>query len=118
MDRTRLAALGVALSTVSLLLVWGSPADARWKVHNSNDVTQMTPPPGGTEDQTCSDSLVGETGWSVFVSPEEPAPDPLPSSAFTGVNYELWKAPAGFASMNEGQEQFDANGNTIGYTFF
>ena len=108
----------MALSTVSLLVVAASPADAGWRVHNSNDVTQMTAPPGGTEDQTCSDRLVGETGWSVFVSPDEPAPDPLPSSAFTGVNYELWKAPPGFASMNEGVEQFDANGNIVGYSFF
>jgi len=118
MVRTRLTPLGIALSTAALLIVAASPADAVWKVHNSNDVTQMTPPPGGTEDQTCSDQLLGETGWSVFVSPDEPAPDPLPSSAFTGVNYELWKAPSGFASMNEGVEQFDTNGNVVGYSFF
>ena len=118
MTRTRLASLGAMLATVSLLVVWASPAEARWKVHNANDVTQMTAPSGGTENQTCTDSLVGETGWSTFVSPEEPAPDPIPSSAFTGVNYELWKPPPGFASMNEGVEQVDANGNTTGYLFF
>ena len=118
MTRTRLVAVGASLATVCLVVTWAAPANAGWRVHNANDVTQMTAPPGGTEDQTCSDSLVGETGWSIFVSPEEPAPDPIPSSAFTGVNYELWKPPPGFASMNEGVEQVDSNGNTTGWTFF
>lgn len=116
--KTRLTALGLALATASLVVVGASPALAKWAIHNSNDATQMTAPPGGTEDQTCTNRLQGETGWSIFVSPEEPAPDPVPSSAFTAVNYEVWKPPPGFASMNEGVEQVDAAGNTIGYTFF
>jgi hypothetical protein len=69
MMRTRLVAVGVALSTTALLVAFATPAEARWKIHNGNDVSQMTPPPGGTEEQTCSDRLVGEAGWSLFVSP-------------------------------------------------
>jgi hypothetical protein len=118
MIRTRIGALGVALACAAVLTVGAAPALAKWSVHNSNDVTQMTSPPGGTEDQTCSDRLVGETGWSVFVSPDTPAPDPLPPGAFTGVNYELWKAPPGFSNMNEAVEEFDPDGNFLGYTFF
>ena len=117
--RTRLTALGLALATASLVVVGAGPALAKWAIHNSIDATQMTPPPGGTEDQTCTDHLQGETGWSTFVAPDVPAPDPLPSAAFGGANYEVWKPPPGFASMNEGVPEFNAEGTSIiGYTFF
>lgn len=118
MTRTRLAAVGASLATVCLLVTWAAPANAGWRVHNENDFTLMTPPPGGTELQTCTDSVVGEAGWGSFVSPEQPAPDPIPSSATTPANYELWKAPPGFSSMGDGLEEVDGSGNVTGYVFF
>ncbi|MEO8329063.1 MAG: PxKF domain-containing protein [Candidatus Nanopelagicales bacterium] len=103
----------VVLSMVALT----SPASARWRIHNGNDVSDMTAPPGGTAQQTCSDQLRGASGWATFV--EDPtAPDPLPPEAFMGTTYDVWKAPPGFSNFSEGQEVQDNFGNTIGFTFF
>jgi hypothetical protein len=116
--RSRVVAFLTLLLVPALALALGaSPASAKWLIHNSNDVTQITAPPGGTEEQTCSDRLRGETGWATFVSSTDPAPDPLPLGALGPATYELWKAPPGFTSFDQAQEDQDANGNTV-YTFF
>ena len=117
-SRTAVLTGATLLAASTLVLAVGvGPASAKWVIHNSNDVTLITPPPGGTETQTCSDRLKGTTGWSVFT--DQPATYVPPSTAFSGVNYEIWKPPPGFASMNDGNEQFAADGFTIiGYSFF
>jgi len=111
----RIAASLLILVVLSMV-AFTSPASARWRIHNGNDVSDMTAPPGGTAQQTCSDQLRGATGWATFV--EDPnAPGPLPPGAFSGTTYDVWKAPPGFSSFSEGNAEFDNNGNIVGYTF-
>ena len=90
-----------ALLAGGVLFVGLLPAAARWQVHNSDDVTQILAPAGGTEAQTCTDRLRGQSGWSTFVPNEDNVSDYVPpsgSNAYGPVNYNFWKAPAGYAS--------------------
>lgn len=108
--------LAVIVALVSVL--GATPAVARWNIHNDADVTQITAPPGGTEDQTCPDRLSGLNGWSTFI-PE--GDDPLafepPAAAYGPGSYTVWKAPPGFADFSTAQAQFNDVGEIIGYNF-
>ena len=118
MKRSRLAAVFSAVLVAAIAVVVGAtPASAKWIIHNSSDVTQMSVPPGGTEEQTCPDRLRGETGWSLYVSPDELPTYMPPAGAFSGVNYEVWKAPPGFVSFGQAQTVRDPGGNVIGWNF-
>ena len=122
MTRHRTTAMfTVALSVALIPLLIAPAASARWNIHNSATVTQMTAPAGGTEDQTCPDRLVGETGWATFLSPEEdPAtfvPDPG-LGAYDPVTYDVWKAPTGFTTFGAAQAEFDpVTFELTGFTF-
>lgn len=78
-----------------------APAAARWQVHNDADVTQILAPTGGTEAQTCTDRLGGQSGWSTFVPNSDNVDDYVPvpeSGAYGPTDYDFWKAPAGYTS--------------------
>jgi hypothetical protein len=59
-------------------------------MHDSGGLTtELNGPPGGTEDQTCADNLVGRTGWKgPTVGGQAPQ---IPDSALTPVPYEVLK---------------------------
>jgi hypothetical protein len=111
----RLTLAGTIIAVVALVL-GASSAQARWRIANGNDASDMTAPPGGTIEQTCTDQLRGVTGWTTFPlgNPED---EVLPSGAFSTVRYELWKAPPGFDDFAQAQAVFDDQGHRIGYTF-
>jgi hypothetical protein len=87
-----------------MLAVGATPTDARWRVHNDGDVTQIIAPRGGTEDQSCADRLRGQSAWSTGVpagdDPDQYAPPPGDPFAYGALSYDVWKAPAGFTEGN------------------
>jgi hypothetical protein len=89
-NRRGVIAVIAAVMTVALV---PSSALARWRFHNDADVTQITAPPGGTQDQTCTTKLKGQTGWAV-----DPNGDPstyvVPPIAYEAVTYDVWTKPA------------------------
>jgi hypothetical protein len=92
----------VATLVVGGALVAGvTPAAARWQVHNSADVSQIVAPADGTEQQTCTESLNAQSGWSTSVpvgdDPSAFAP-PEGSTAYGPLTYDIWKAPAGYTA--------------------
>lgn len=114
-----------AVSSIVLILVavlisgaGSSPAAARWNIHNDADVTQITAPPGGSEDQTCADRLRGENGWSAFVDPaDDPSALVPPPQAYGPGHYSVWQAPPGFSDFVAAEVQTDDQGEVTGYLF-
>jgi hypothetical protein len=82
------------LAAATVIALAPSAAVATWRVHNDADVTQITAPPGGTEDQTCANELRGQTGFAL-----DPGVDPavfvIPPIAFQAVTYDVYTKPAG-----------------------
>lgn len=114
----------VVLSILTALAVWtvpllgATPAVARWSYHNDADVTQITTPPGGTDDQTCQDRLRGETGWSAYLDEtQDPSQYQVPDNALLPASYTVWKAPPGFTSFGLAEAQFNDVGGVTGYNF-
>lgn len=109
------AAVGVGLT---LSLCTNAPvASARWNVHDEGFATQFLATPGGTEDETCSSRLRGQSGWLAVEDPDTYVPDPATTGAYGALRYQAWKAPQGFSSFQDAQEEFDASGNFTGYVF-
>jgi hypothetical protein len=86
-----------------------------WRIHNDADISQITAPPRGTEDETCSDALHGQAAWSASV-PSDADPESLrpcdTSPAYQPVNYGVWKAPSGATG---GSFQDPGDGNEVLY---
>lgn len=85
--------VAVLLAATALTALGASTAFARWHLHNDADVTQITPPPGGNETQTCTDTLRGKSGWNEAV--DDPGSVTPPAYAFGSVPYEIYQASAG-----------------------
>src|SRR3954453_2401418 len=96
----------IASTFAALAVVWVAttpPALARWTFHDETVGERITPPPGGTRAQTCAGRLVASTAWATFIdvdNGEDPAAFTIPAGARTAVDYEVWKAPAGFRDFN------------------
>lgn len=106
--RTRTVASGCAALALGVALAASAqPALARWTFHDSSIGETITAPAGGTRSQTCTDRLLGAGGWATFVdveNGEDPAEVVIPPGATSRVDYEVWKAPAGFDSFNLASE--------------
>jgi hypothetical protein len=106
-----------ATSVAALVVAAVQPsADARWNIHDGALGTELRPPPGGTDRQTCADRVRGRAGW---YAPGQDA-DYVPAAstdAYRAVPYEVWRAPAGFTSFASGEKQQDEDGNVTGYLF-
>jgi hypothetical protein len=109
------------LIAAGALVLFGSlPASARWTIHDGNDATQISAPPGGEEGQTCADRLRGQSGWAEGV--DDPTGVIPPAYAYHGVPYEVWQAPPGaqadgfFSEADDGSGAVfvAANGTTVG----
>ena len=84
------------------------PAVARWAFHNDAIGEEMIAPPGGTRAQSCTGRLRAVAGYGHYIDVaggEDPAAYPLPPAATRAVDYEVWKAPPGFTSFREAQEE-------------
>ena len=101
----------IASACATFALVWAAsaqPALARWTFHNDAVGEEVTAPPGGTRAQTCAGRLRAVAGYGHFIdvaNGEDPAAYQLPPHATRAVNYEVWKAPQGFASFRSAQEE-------------
>jgi hypothetical protein len=89
---TRRGAVALVAAIATVVLV-PSTASARWRFHNDADVTQISAPPGGTEDQTCTNLLKGQTGWAVDPG-GDPNTYPVPDIAYQAVTYDVWTKPS------------------------
>jgi hypothetical protein len=86
------------LAATTVIALAPSAAVATWRIHNDVDITQITAPPGGTENETCSNALHGQSAWSTSVSPGEDPELSRPAAgsfAYQPVDYVVWKAPPG-----------------------
>jgi hypothetical protein len=86
-------AVAVLLAATAFTALGASTASARWHIHNDADVTLITPPPGGNETQTCTDTLRGKSGWNEAV--DDPRTVTPPPYAFHSVPYEIYQASVG-----------------------
>ena len=83
----------VLLASCGLLALGVPSASARWTIHNDADATNVTAPPGGTDTQTCTDRLRGQSGWAVGDSPADGYV--APPLAYAPVMYDIWTPPPG-----------------------
>ena len=96
-----------------LAVVWAAsaaPAHARWTFHDESLGEAVVAPAGGTRANTCEERLRAVSGAAQTVDVEggdDPATIPIPEWALTSVDYQVWKAPAGFDTFNPVDEDPD-----------